>query len=339
MSAFKYNILIVDDHPFTLKILTKILEKQDYTVFSFTNPMEAFEFLTNDKNQIDLVVSDMMMQEMTGMELLTKVKQRFKISQIPFIFLSAAHNDNIRREAFEKGALDFFDKPVNTNLFVSKIQTILQNISHSQLNGSILLTGDEGTLSPQDVLKYCEMEKLNGFVYFSNATLETVFKFTKGVIEYSSFDDKLSSDFELLLTWKKYTFIVAHSKFNLNAVRHYFKQIQLSSNTNFASSNARKFDSFFSKFPTLLEIFVFEGTWNAIQKPGDYTYAFLLESLYSLSSTLQIENKKTVNHSKIILQNNNILLLIKYHKSNLAFLFSSDEDCSRLHKIWKASQK
>ncbi|KAA3618303.1 MAG: response regulator [Calditrichaeota bacterium] len=339
MSTFKYNVLIIDDHPFTIKILTKILIKQDYNVFSFTNPIEVLDFLDKNETEIDLIISDLMMEQMTGMELLSKVKQNYFTSQIPFIFLSAANNDNIRKEAFEKGAIDFFDKPVNTNLFISKIQSILLNIAISQLVGNILLTGNKGTLLPPDVLKYCEMERLNGFVYFSNWTLETVFKFTNGIIDYSSNDEKLYADYELLLSWNKYTFIVSRSKFNLKAVREYFKQIQSSTNTFLLNTKNRKFDKFFEKFPDLVEIFVHKGVWNAVRNSTDFSYIFILESLNTLNSTVHKEAGKNVLFTKINLDNLNILLLINYENNDLAFLFKSEKDYQRLLNIWKASQK
>jgi CheY-like chemotaxis protein len=339
MLSLKYNILIVDDHPFTIKILTKILEKQNYNVFSFTNPVDALSFLDEKAHQIDLIISDMMMQEMTGMDLLTHIKRNQANSQIPFVFLSAANNDNIRREAFEKGALDFFDKPVNTNLFVSKIQSILQNISSSHLSTSILLSGNEKTLSQEDILKYCEMENLTGFVYFNNATLEAVFLFKNGVIQYSSSEDALNSDYELVLSWTKYDFIISRSKFNINAAQQYIKQTRSSPLLQFAINKDGKFDNFFSKFPDLIEIFIYRGTWNPVRDPLQTEYSFLLDTLYFMQATLLSEYGKKISYTRIKLKNDNILLLAEYNKNSLAFLLKSENSYSRLLEIWKASQK
>ena len=73
-----YNILVIDDHPFTLKILKQILERQKYAVNPFTNPLEALNFLNQPGTNFDLIILDGMMEQMSVLELFAKIKKKPK---------------------------------------------------------------------------------------------------------------------------------------------------------------------------------------------------------------------------------------------------------------------
>src|SRR5690606_1244383 len=79
------NILIVDDDPVNLKVLQAILE-EEYRVLTVTSANEALENI--HRHSWDLVISDVMMPNMSGYELTVKIREQFEISELPILLLT-----------------------------------------------------------------------------------------------------------------------------------------------------------------------------------------------------------------------------------------------------------
>lgn len=335
MLQTKYNILTVDDHPFTTKILTKILQKQGYNVQAFNDPLQAHDFLVENGEWIDLIVSDMMMQPMSGIEFLIKIKELPTLARIPFVFLSAANDDNLRREAFELGAMDYFDKPVNTNLFISKIQSILKNIALNHLSSNILLTGDREMLTPTEIIEYCDMEKLSGYAYFQNSALETTLFFTNGVLDHAGEDRDLSKEFDMLQEWKDYTFLISRGKLNLHAVRGFLKSDNSTATRKTVSFE--KFKKIFNQYPGLLEIYIHLGSWRSVRGEKDHQLETLLTQLYRMNNELGRDYGRKVSYNCLQLTDGRRILMLYYHNYELAFLFNDEKDYKALLKMWRGN--
>ncbi len=332
MLQSQYKVIIVDDHPFTIKILTRILEKQNYQVTGFTEPGKALDYLEESGENIDLVISDIMMGDMSGIDLLKNVKERPNLARIPFVFLSAANNDGLRQEAFALGAIDFFDKPVNTNLFVSKLQSILKNIALNHLSSNILLTGTKETLTPPDILEYCAMEKLSGYVYFQNAALETTLFFENGLLEHAGKDRELSTEFDMLQEWKSYTFLISRGKLNIQAVRLFLKQESIQPTDTIS---IEKFEKIFNQFKDLREIFIHRGSWKAVRDHANESMDTLLANLHKMNHQLIQDFGARIIYNSLRLTNDQVILMLKYQDHDLAFLFNSEEGCQALLSLWQ----
>ena len=102
------KILIVDDEPDMLKLLSMILrEKTSYEITTTNNPMEAIELVK--QGGFDLVISDLKMPVLDGMEIIDAVK---KIDEdIPVIIITAFASVESASEAIQKGGFDFITKP------------------------------------------------------------------------------------------------------------------------------------------------------------------------------------------------------------------------------------
>ena len=102
------KILIVDDEPDMLKLLSMILrEKTSYEITTTNNPMEAIELAK--QGGFDLVISDLKMPGLDGMEIIDAVK---KIDEdIPVIIITAFASVESASEAIQKGGFDFITKP------------------------------------------------------------------------------------------------------------------------------------------------------------------------------------------------------------------------------------
>jgi DNA-binding NtrC family response regulator len=103
----KRKILIVDDELKLLKALKKALELEGYEVYDFSDPFEAFNFLK--KRPVDLVVSDIRMAGMTGIELLGLIND-LKINT-PCILMTAFSSVETAVTAVKLGARDYLLKP------------------------------------------------------------------------------------------------------------------------------------------------------------------------------------------------------------------------------------
>lgn len=113
-------VLIVDDNMDMRRHLTSILENE-YSIISATNGKEALE--TIRRIQPSLVVSDVMMPVMDGIELLKEIKQDQDISQIPVILLTARAGEESRIEGYETGADDYLVKPFSAKEIIARIRS------------------------------------------------------------------------------------------------------------------------------------------------------------------------------------------------------------------------
>ena len=118
------KILIVDDESLVIRVVRRFLSADGYDNFvTLTDPREAFEAI--DRENPDVVLLDIMMPHITGLDLL-KVRQRTASFQhIPFIILSANSENQIKREALQLGATDFLSKPVDPNDLTLRVRNAL----------------------------------------------------------------------------------------------------------------------------------------------------------------------------------------------------------------------
>jgi len=116
------NILIVDDNELNITILLNTLGDM-YDVSVALSAKEAFEAIEDELP--DLIVLDIMMDEMSGIEACKKIKSEKSTEHIPVIFLTAAH-DILKESAYEAGADDFMGKPFEGAILRSKIKRLIK---------------------------------------------------------------------------------------------------------------------------------------------------------------------------------------------------------------------
>jgi len=117
------KILIVDDEPDMLRLLSMIIkEKTSYEVATTNNPLEALEMAK--KGGFDLLVADLKMPGLNGIELLESVK-RFD-EDIPTIIITAYATVEAAVETMQKGAFDFMTKPFRKEQILFTIERALK---------------------------------------------------------------------------------------------------------------------------------------------------------------------------------------------------------------------
>jgi len=105
------KILVIDDERQIRKALKEVLEFEDYEVECAEDGLMALEMIEN--SQYDVIMSDIKMPKMDGLELLDKILE--KMNDVPIIMMSAHGNIETAVEALKKGAYDYIEKPVDLN--------------------------------------------------------------------------------------------------------------------------------------------------------------------------------------------------------------------------------
>jgi DNA-binding NtrC family response regulator len=117
------KILIVDDEPDMLKLLSMILrEKTPYSITTTNNPLEALEMAK--QGDFDLVISDLKMPGLDGIELIDAIKRLNE--DIPIIIITAYGTVESAAEAIEKGGFDFITKPFRKEQILFTIDKALK---------------------------------------------------------------------------------------------------------------------------------------------------------------------------------------------------------------------
>jgi DNA-binding NtrC family response regulator len=117
------KILIVDDEPDMLKLLSMIIrEKTPYEVTATNNPLEAIEFAK--KGGFDLVISDLKMPGLDGIEIIEAVKRVDE--DVPVIIITAYGTVESASEAMQKGGFDFITKPFRKEQILFTIDKALK---------------------------------------------------------------------------------------------------------------------------------------------------------------------------------------------------------------------
>lgn len=119
------TILIVEDtDDFRMFLHSCLIDH--YEVLEASNGKEALEIINTHTDDINLILSDIMMPVMNGMELCNRVKNDINLSHIPFIMLTARTSDEQVLNGFKEGADDYITKPFNLDILLLRIQRLLK---------------------------------------------------------------------------------------------------------------------------------------------------------------------------------------------------------------------
>lgn len=127
MDISSIKILVVDDDPDIVEILKYNLKNSGYSVKSAGNGVEAIK--KAKKFIPDIILMDVMMPEMSGIEACEEIKNIDQLSQAIIIFLSARSEDYTQISAYDAGADDYISKPVKPKILLKKISNIAKKIN------------------------------------------------------------------------------------------------------------------------------------------------------------------------------------------------------------------
>ena len=141
MSLSKKKILLIDDEPDITELIQFHLEQNEYTVKTASDGLKGIEIAR--AFMPDLILLDVMMPEMDGIEVCQVLKEAPKTQNILICILSARSEDYSQIAGLDAGADDYVTKPIKPKVLLSKIKALLrrssESITESQLNSKIVI--------------------------------------------------------------------------------------------------------------------------------------------------------------------------------------------------------
>ncbi|MGC6456374.1 MAG: response regulator [Coraliomargaritaceae bacterium] len=120
----KPRILVVDDQPINVKLLQRKLERHELNVLVATNGLECIQIVRDQAP--DLILLDVMMPEMDGIETCRRLKADPNTATIPVLFVSARTSKENKLEGLQAGAVDYITKPIDLEETLARVRTHLR---------------------------------------------------------------------------------------------------------------------------------------------------------------------------------------------------------------------
>lgn len=126
-SKGKGRILMIDDDSICHSIVSMILKNEGYDMISTYGGIEGLEYIKSHRDEIDLILLDLMMPDIYGLNVLQEIKLNPDLKDIPVIIQSASNDMSERRKALDSGATNFFRKPYDRKAIVQVLAELLSD--------------------------------------------------------------------------------------------------------------------------------------------------------------------------------------------------------------------
>ena len=134
------RILLADDEPDILEIISYNLLQEGYQVFTAENGLEAIEQARREKPH--LIILDVMMPEMDGIEACERLRKFPELQETVITFLTARSEDYSQMAGFDVGADDYITKPIKPKVLMSKVKALLRRFREDGSTTNVLDLGD-----------------------------------------------------------------------------------------------------------------------------------------------------------------------------------------------------
>jgi signal transduction histidine kinase/ActR/RegA family two-component response regulator len=131
----QHTVLVVEDN-YDMRLFLKKILKDEYTVLLAENGLKGLEIIQADPSRISLIITDLMMPEMDGFELLENIKKQVSTADLPVIVLTAKHEKDSRLNALRIGVDEYLTKPFSIDELFATAKHLIQN--HSQRKNKAL---------------------------------------------------------------------------------------------------------------------------------------------------------------------------------------------------------
>jgi CheY-like chemotaxis protein len=136
-------VLVVDDNRISRRIVESNLQKNNYVVVTASDGKEALDLL-NENPDIQLVIADVMMPVMSGLDLLTAIKKAPELKEIPVIMCTAVSDMEHVRKACQLGCSDYIVKPVKSDVLLQKVRNIMSRHEKQVLSRNYVIMDSFG---------------------------------------------------------------------------------------------------------------------------------------------------------------------------------------------------
>ena len=170
-----FKILVVEDDKNLRKLIVTCLEKASYTVFETRNGEEALDLM--DKEYVDLIVTDIMMPEMDGYELIKSLREANY--NTPILIITAKEDIEDKKQGFNLGADDYMVKPINIDELILRVKSLLRRSNQANERkikiGEVELDYDKLEVKKQEKV-YQLTQKEFYLLYKLLSTPDTIYK-------------------------------------------------------------------------------------------------------------------------------------------------------------------
>lgn len=128
--ADKQTILVVDDEQDLLDLIEYNLKKEGFDVLKAEDGKEGIKMAR--KHSPDLILLDIMMPKMDGLEAVEVIRNDEELKRIPIIFLTARGDEKTEVEGLNKGGDDYITKPISTTKLISRIKAVLRRFENNE---------------------------------------------------------------------------------------------------------------------------------------------------------------------------------------------------------------
>lgn len=315
-----YRILIVEDEPGMIELLTVALEDEGYVISIANNGQQGLKKVSEENP--DLIISDVMMPDMNGYDFCAQLRENPKTAAIPFIFLTAKKDVSDRVRGLNLGADDYISKPFHVVEVVARIKTLMQRVQRSRQSSpqapapetESAFSGDLEKINIGEVVQTIALTRKNGCLIVTNGSRRGEVYFHDGIVMYADVDRKKGENAVYrLLSWKNGQF-----KFDVGAAAK-TKNVQKSAE-GLLMEGMRRLDEFYrllGYFPspeTRLEpLTLTEGDLNS-------------EELQILNYVNQYSTvQEIIDHSKLG-DLKSLQILVKLHSANIIGIQSDDAE-------------
>ena len=182
------KILLVDDEEDILEFLSYNLKKEGFRIDTANNGISALKKL--EKSKPDLIILDVMMPEMDGIEVCEKIREQDIFDDVLILFLTARSEEYSELAGFSAGADDYITKPIKPKLLVSRVNAILKrkrkkkndgpieigDIHINKANHKLLYSGKEIYLARKEFNLLYYLMTVPGKVFTREEIISTIWK-------------------------------------------------------------------------------------------------------------------------------------------------------------------
>lgn len=218
MSSAHYSLLVVDDYAQNRNMLSQWLGRLGYRVSVAEHGIQALEAIKN--NPFDLVLLDVMMPGIDGLEVLKKIRETYSVSDLPVIMVTAKTGVGDVAGAIKSGANDYITKPMNFPVALARIQMHLKLKRLTKLKDEFLSMASHDLKKPLavilDVTKSIKEELSSGTL--DDSELDSTLSLITKSGEYMQ---KIVEDFLVTQEIEEDQLKLARTPINLNKIAEY----------------------------------------------------------------------------------------------------------------------
>jgi DNA-binding response OmpR family regulator len=167
------KILIVDDDREVLQYISHLLQREGFIPLSTTSGEEAISIADNEKP--DLIISDLKMPIMDGVELCWMIRQNSTIPMVPFVFLTGYDDEDLQVNGFRAGADEYLIKPIKPTILLNIIQTLIsryRKLQEFDVKKKVSISGKTSEISQVEILQLLSSTGKTGILTVKEDNIE-----------------------------------------------------------------------------------------------------------------------------------------------------------------------